>query len=562
MSWCYRRSLGVVTLAVAVFNCDAAVVQKATPVVEHVANTVPLVTLSIPESSDVVMLGQTGDDNLQTVGDGKPQPVAAFIARLNAAGKVLYFRYLNGLLRPFDGAVSAGGGFVWVLCAPDYGHLIEPTYKLAPEYSRSQWFLTQINLSDGHILSITSFPELWSSSPGRASGRRMAIDSLGQVWVGGWASVPIPVTPDAFEPDARFPVSSRNPEYPGSLLRFSGDGSAISYATYLGDGRDAVASLVVDSVDNVYAVGTRIWKLSNDGRLLWSTKLTGTAALSASLRPHEVEDLYVAGCTTALNPPVFTTAGSFQEMTENQEFYNDRFPYYYPQSCQDGFVARFDPEGALRYSTLVSGPGPDSLDFISAQPDGSAIFSGRLEFAPSKTKDVYLSAQSSYQHLGHLNPEGTAVSYLTPVNISWGPRVVQGDTVLMTATAYRFNVAAGVPDQGIQLIELHEVPAILPRIDRVDAVGSFDQGYNITILGEELGLDSTVTLDGIDLPTVGGSATDRTLAVRLAVVPAAQADAFAQDSVWATYTLKVHRRDGVESRPVMVWLQYRSTSIP
>src|SRR5262249_41041554 len=104
MSWDCRRVFAVVTLLIAAFSCEAAVVQKATPIMEHVANTVPLVTLRIPESSDVVMLGQTADDDLQTIGDRKSQPAATFIARLNAAGKVLYFRYLNGLLRPFDGA--------------------------------------------------------------------------------------------------------------------------------------------------------------------------------------------------------------------------------------------------------------------------------------------------------------------------------------------------------------------------------------------------------------------------------------------------------------------------
>ncbi len=143
----------------------------------------------------------------------------------------------------------------------------------------------------------------------------MAVDAAGAAYVAGPTSSGFPTTPDAFD------RTYNGGNYDAYVAKISADGSALEYATYLGDsGDDYAEALVLDA---------------------------GGCAL-------------VAGYTTSSSFP--TTAGAFQRALGGSA---------------DAYVAKISADGsALEYATYVGDSGYDFAGALALDTDGCAIVGG------------------------------------------------------------------------------------------------------------------------------------------------------------------------------------------
>ena len=141
----------------------------------------------------------------------------------------------------------------------------------------------------------------------RAQGIHVAND--GSVFLGGnTSSTDFPVTPGAFQTTKLGPTGNAGNSQTGYVVKFDSTGQNIQWATYIGGSRrDQVYTVRTDLAGNVYAVG-------------------GTGS----------DDFP-------------TTAGAYDETFNGPLQFN---------GLMDVFVAKFDPNGQLLFSTFVGGATP------------------------------------------------------------------------------------------------------------------------------------------------------------------------------------------------------------
>ena len=87
----------------------------------------------------------------------------------------------------------------------------------------------------------------------------LAVDATGSAYVSGTtSSANLPTTANAFQPRWT-PKSGPTPSTTGFVVKFSPDGSTVTYATYLGGtGADRAHGIAVDSAGNAYVAGETI----------------------------------------------------------------------------------------------------------------------------------------------------------------------------------------------------------------------------------------------------------------------------------------------------------------
>lgn len=202
----------------------------------------------------------------------------------------------------------------------------------------------------------------------------------GIVLAGLSASLALPTTEGAFQQEMRG-------SWDGFVTRFTPDGTAIDFSTYLGgDGYDQVRSVVVDEHGEVYAVGRTAFdtgvpfpvtgaafqaelgteedgfvaRLSADGRrLIASTVLGGEGDDSCetiALGPDG--GILVGGFTSGRGFPIPATAAQ---------------PTY-GGGIHDGFAMHFDPTlSVLRGASYVGGSAKDQVVSIAASPQGVVV---------------------------------------------------------------------------------------------------------------------------------------------------------------------------------------------
>ncbi|MFQ5741571.1 MAG: SBBP repeat-containing protein, partial [Acidobacteriota bacterium] len=244
---------------------------------------------------------------------------------------------------------------------------------------------------------------------------RVAVDSSGQAYITG----------DTFSSD--LPTAAPlQPVLMGEadafVAKFTSDGSALVYSTYLG-GTDVEnpAGIAVDLDGNAYVTGLTlsrdfptvnpfqgmkrrldegfVSKLSPDGSaLIYSTYLGG----SGDDFPHGIAvdaegSAYVAGQTGSEDFPVIDPIQ--------------------PLRGNDAFIAKFDPDGAsLLYSTFIGGSGSaDNPTDIAVDPAGNACitgWTGARDFPlVNPLQDQLLGDQDAY--VVKINAAGTALIYST-----------------------------------------------------------------------------------------------------------------------------------------------------
>ena len=174
------------------------------------------------------------------------------------------------------------------------------------------------------------------------------------------------------------------------VSKLSGDGSALTYSTYLGGSSEDIGyGIAVDSSGNAYVTGFTysadfpttpgaqqtinagggadafVAKLSTDGSaLIYSTFLGGSGYdVSLGIAVDSSGNAYVTGYTTSTDFP--TTAGA--EQPNNAGSY-------------DAFVAKLSPGGsALIYSTYLGGSSGDLGLGIAVDSSGNACIIGQTQ---------------------------------------------------------------------------------------------------------------------------------------------------------------------------------------
>jgi len=247
------------------------------------------------------------------------------------------------------------------------------------------------------------------------SMRALTVADDGSIWLGGYTRRGLPTTPDAVELDYPGPSITLDRDRAGYLVRLSADGSRVLYATYLGITRDAVASICIDRSGNVYAVGSRIWKFSPTGRLIWSTWLPPSSAFRGVLGP--TGDLYVVGSTGGYD--FYTTPGAYQATPYfPQRTVGAGASIAYPNVSYDGFVARFSSDGGLIYSTLLGGVAEDYLYSVEVEADGSALVSGFSDGLLFPTRSA-IAIGAGRNVIAKLFPDGSGVHFSTYLPVPW-----------------------------------------------------------------------------------------------------------------------------------------------
>lgn len=326
-------------------------------------------------------------------------------------------------------------------------------------------------------LSRDSLATIYSVRVGLGAVLDVALASDDSIWLGGYALRGLPTTPDAMWRDYHdSPYSTR--ERAGYIARLSADARKVLYCTYVGGYRDAVGTISIDRDDNVYAAGSQMWKLSPSGRLIWSTWLPPSSALSSAIGPDG--SFYVVG-STGLGENLYTTANAFQASPlPNQSFQSPPNNRSYPAASIDGFAARISPAGKVIYSTLMGGRGEDQLTEVFIEADGSAIVYGFSSGSLFPTRAAITMSTTNRSVLAKLSPNGDAVSFSTYNLQNLSAPVVHPDGGLLMI-AYSTS-----PE--ISGFRVREAAAELPRIDAVLRSSrpgdSLVAGTSATISGE------------------------------------------------------------------------------
>jgi uncharacterized protein (TIGR03437 family) len=244
------------------------------------------------------------------------------------------------------------------------------------------------------------------------------------------------------------------------ILKLAPDGSRLLYSTFLGgDQDDSGNAIAVDRAGNAYVAGgtlsrnfpvtdgvlqrtyrgsggqaTRpggafnitlgdafIAKLDANGRLSYATYLGGFGDdVPLAIAVDSAGSAYVGGYTLSADFP--TTAGALKRTYGGAE---SQSPYF---NTGDGFLLKLNPAAsALVYSTFFCGAGDDAITALALDAANNVYFTG---FSSSRNLPVtagalqrnyggYLQLPFLIEYLfgdavvGKLNPEGSALSYLT-----------------------------------------------------------------------------------------------------------------------------------------------------
>ena len=229
----------------------------------------------------------------------------------------------------------------------------------------------------------SSVPLALSERPGGDGVQGSVADGNGGVWVVGWTSTPVAVTPDALQ---RLPPGSRE-----AFVSHIGADGRLLYATYLGG----------KSIDEAYDIAR------------------DTAG-----------NLYVAGGTNSSDFPNTTGAvrsGSF--------------------GSWDAFVVKLDPTGRqIRYATYFGGTDSDVASGIAVDAGGSAHVVGLtpghgFPITWNRCLDLWLNA-----FYARLSPDGTTVQSATCLDDSRATAVAldaNGDPYVVGIAGRRFGPLMG-----------------------------------------------------------------------------------------------------------------------
>jgi len=404
--------------------------------------------IAVDAAGSAYVTGQTGTVDFPTtigafrtsLGDTNN---AAFITKLNPAGTGLaYSTYLGGGTFShtvgYGIAVDAGGNAYVTGETSSVDFPTTPGAFQSPTLGGYDAFVTKLNAQGNGLVYSVRLSGMFDDF-----GRGIAIDAAGRAVVTGWltnSNLP-PAGPG-------FPTANAfQPEYGGGfqdafVTKFSADGSALIFSTYLGGASfasDWGQAVAVDSAGNSYVTGhtyaldfpTTPGAFQRDGAAgvnAFVTKFTPTGAVAYSTHSlggsgHEeaygiavdsAGNAYITGNTDSWDDPLTTldtgfptTPGAFRRTIVGQI---------------DAFVAKLNAAGsALVYGTYLGG----SADFgdpgygvdrgwgIAVDAAGSAYVTGDTDSPNFPVVNPIQTFNFWYKDafVTKLNPAGSALVY-------------------------------------------------------------------------------------------------------------------------------------------------------
>ena len=175
-------------------------------------------------------------------------------------------------------------------------------------------------------------------------------------------------------------------------------GYKVDFKGYIGGNlSDDAQGVVVDQNENIYVVGytysygfptKNAWeatfggntdvfvaKFSQNGNLLWSTFLGGSNYdVATGIALDSNNNVIISGYTTSIN---FPTLNGYQ--SQNLGSY-------------DGFLAKFDTDGKLLFSTYIGGYGDDFANAVSVNKNNEIFVVGQTKSADFPLKNAWYSS--------------------------------------------------------------------------------------------------------------------------------------------------------------------------
>jgi Beta-propeller repeat len=335
--------------------------------------------VAIDAARNIYFTGRTGSQDFP-VANAVPRSPGnsqgdAFVVKVSADGStLLYATYFGGTGgdEGLDIGVDAAGDvyIAGITSSADF-----PTHNaIQPVYGGSQdAFVVRLNVSGDAFVYATY---LGGNDHDRAAG--IAVDALGNAYVGGSTSSRDFPTEHPFQPQLR--------GLSDAFITKLGPTGTLVYSTYLGGSNkeqvDFVNGIAVNAAGNAYVAGTTssknfptrqavqralagesdafVTKLSVEGdRLVYSTFLGGTSSeIGIDITVNDADRATIVGHTFSTD---FPTANALQGQSSGFE---------------DVFVAQFDPDGALRFSTYLGGTNNDFPESVGLDPAGNVYITG------------------------------------------------------------------------------------------------------------------------------------------------------------------------------------------
>lgn len=391
------------------------------------------------------------DSNDFPAGRKANNSVDAVIAKLNPDGSRLLYAYALGGSGEDSGngiAIDAAGnayitGTTFNFDDPNDFPVAQP-YQRAPGGGRcgaggetlpcSDAFVARLN-ANGRTLDYSSY--LGGNS--FEAGSAIALNGAGHIIVTGFTAADnFPRTPNAFQPNIERGVCADEPDFcfDSFLTKFSADGQALLYSTYLGgNGPDFAQGLAVDAAGNMLVGGTTLssdfplknaqktdnplftafaTKFDSNGALVYSTYLGGRFVenfLQFALAPLSIfgtpaggnllavdaaGNAYVTGMTLSPDFPAFNAVQS-QPGGGLCQIEGQQIP------CPDAFVTKLNPNGALVYSTFLGGRSEEGGGLL--QP----LVESGYGIAADAAGNAYIVGITSSKNFPTVNPRQAAL---------------------------------------------------------------------------------------------------------------------------------------------------------
>ncbi len=466
-----------------------------------------------------------------------------FAVKLDPDGNIVYSTYFGGSSDDAASAMTLGpDGSLYVT-----GTAVSSDFPTTPgAYVRNKpgvpaapaSFVFKLN-PDGSLAWSTYFAD--SGSPVNA----IALDSAGNVFLGGSSTGKLPTTPGAYQTDFQQTFGCTGFShlcFPGPtsafVTKFNPQGSGLVYSTYVPfDDHNNVSSsaqaLAIDSHGNAWFGGPEtVVQVNSDGSALLASASQRGISISA-LALDQDSNLYATGAAI-LNPQIVfpATPGAFQAAPQPAV---PVLPYQTnPGGFSDAFVIKWDSTlSHILAATLLGGELTDSGESIALDHAGNVIISGEADSkafptrAPFQTSfsprsgfvaafDPTLSHLLFSTYLGDTRPFDARAVALDPDGnlLLAGSTLSTGNLFIGGEPGESFNVGNLVV---ANKIALPAAPAV-----RLDSVKNFASqiaapiapGEPILAVGSGFAPDAQLVIDGVPLAAVTGTAS-----TLLAVMP-------------------------------------------
>jgi hypothetical protein len=304
----------------------------------------------------------------------------AFVAKLDAAGELVYSTFLGGASNDEGKAIAVdGSGNAYVTGLANAGFPTTPGV-VDTTASGTEVFVTRLNSTGTGPLLYSTF----LGGLGNDDGRGIAVDAAGNVYVTGVAASAFPWTPGAY--DTTFGGSTSD----AFVSKLNPSATALLYSTFLGGpGVDDGRGIAVDAAGNAYVTGltdsdltttTGAFDTIRGGRDAYVAKFdaTGTTALYLTYVGGAGADdgrgiaVDADGKVHLTGQTASTPSGPFQPTPGAADST--------PGGATDAFITTLilGSSGAqdLVYSMYLGGGADEAGNGIAVDPDGNAYVTG------------------------------------------------------------------------------------------------------------------------------------------------------------------------------------------